>query len=409
MNRDDLFRQIPFFWPDLNEEEYALNDCLVLDPSDVVRIRDATEAVDAIFRKTNRLLRTLPDETLRLLGFPEASLPYIRDHAIPQETIIGRYDWIFHGTDLKLMEFNADTPTFIKELFDVNRYVTEAFHLTDPNESSRTLLQIELRKAVIAAWQRLNRDGAPKIVFTAHADNIEDKWTARFLQEMLDLPSEFVPLHELLVDETSVRTPNGEPIDVLYRQTYPIEHLIDDRAADGDLIGIRLLDLNHNKFVSLLNPLSAFLMQSKGVQALIWELSETDTYFSLDERDIIRTYFLPTFLEAEPLIGHTAYVKKPAFGREGDSVILYDETGQPFHREALQTYANETAVYQQFYELPTRLTETVNGPTSTHYMIGCFCLNGTAAALGARAGSKITNNQSYYLAIGTPTTKEINS
>ncbi len=54
------------------------------------------------------------------------------------------------------------------------------------------------------------------------------------------------PLHELLVDETSVRTPSGEPIDVLYRQTYPIEHLIDDRAADGDLIGIRLLDLNHN-------------------------------------------------------------------------------------------------------------------------------------------------------------------
>ena len=409
MNRDDLFRQIPFFWPDLNEEEYALNDCLVLDSSDVARIRDATEAVDAIFRKTNRLLRTLPDETLRLLGFPEASLPYIRDHAIPQETIIGRYDWIFHGTDLKLMEFNADTPTFIKELFDVNRYVTEAFHLTDPNESSRALLQIELRKAVIAAWQRLNRDGSPKIVFTAHADNIEDKWTARFLQEMLDLPSEFVPLHELLVDETSVRTPSGEPIDVLYRQTYPIEHLIDDRAADGDLIGLRLLDLNHNKFVSLLNPLSAFLMQSKGVQALIWELSETDTYFSLDERDVIRTYFLPTFLEAEPLLGHTAYVKKPAFGREGDSVILYDETGQPFHREALQTYADETAVYQQFYELPTRLTETVNGPTSTHYMIGCFCLNGTAAALGARAGSKITNNQSYYLAIGTPTTKEINS
>ncbi len=44
------------------------------------------------------------------------------------------------------MEFNADTPTFIKELFDVNRYVTEAFHLTDPNESSRALLQIELRK-----------------------------------------------------------------------------------------------------------------------------------------------------------------------------------------------------------------------------------------------------------------------
>ncbi|MFY7869211.1 MAG: glutathionylspermidine synthase family protein, partial [Exiguobacterium sp.] len=252
-------------------------------------------------------------------------------------------------------------------------------------------------------------EGTPKIVFTAHDDNIEDKWTARFLQETLDLPSEFVPLHALLVDEDGVYTPSGERIDILYRQTYPIEHLVDDRAADGDLIGIRLLELNLQKHVSLLNPLSAFLMQSKGVQALIWELYETETLFDQAERDIIGTYFLPTYLEDTPFLGESDYVKKPAFGREGDSVILYTKDGQPFHRETLQTYAEETAVYQQFIELPTRMTTTVKGRMETHYMVGCFCLNGHPSALGVRAGSMITNNQSYYLAVGTPIQKETNS
>ncbi|EPE63007.1 glutathionylspermidine synthase family protein [Exiguobacterium sp. S17] len=403
MNRNDLFGQIPYFWPDLNDEEYALYDCLVYTQDEVDRIREATRAVDAIFRKANRLLRTLPDETLRLLGYPEASLPFLRDKALPQETIIGRYDWIVKDGVIKLMEFNADTPTFIKELFDVNRYVTNEFGLNDPNADATAELKTELRKAVIAAWQRLNRDGTPKIVFTSHDDNIEDKWTTRFLQETLDLPSEFVPLDRLLVDADGVYTPSGERVDVLYRQTYPIEHLVDDRAPNGELIGIRLLELNQAKHVSLLNPLSAFLMQSKGVQALIWELYETDTYFDTAERDIIRTHLLPTYLEADPFLGQGAYVQKPAFGREGDSVILYTEDGVPFHKEVLQTYAKETAVYQQFNELPTRTTTTVNGPVNTHYMIGCFCLNGRPSALGARAGSMITNNQSYYLAIGTPT------
>lgn len=406
MKRDALFGQIPFFWPDLNDEEYALYDCLAMSDDMVRQIREATRDVDSIFRKANRLLRTLPDDTLRLLGYPEASLPFIRDKALPQETIIGRYDWIVKDHMIKLMEFNADTPTFIKELFDVNGYVTEAFDFDNPNVASTTELKRELRKAVIAAWQRLGREGTPKIVFTAHDDNIEDKWTTRFLQETLDLPSEFVPLDQLIVDLDGISTPSGVRIDVLYRQTYPIEHLVDDRAPNGDMIGIRLLELNAAKRVSLLNPLSAFLMQSKGVQALIWELYEAGTYFDEADRSIIESYFLPTYLEAGPFIGRCAYVQKPAFGREGDSVILYDQDGVPFHKETLQTYADETAVFQQFIELPTRLTNTVNGPLETHYMIGCFCLNGHPSALGVRAGSMITNNQSYYLAIGT--TKENN-
>ncbi|MFY7869729.1 MAG: glutathionylspermidine synthase family protein, partial [Exiguobacterium sp.] len=123
MTRDELYSQIPYFWPDLNDEEYALYDCFEMTASQVASVREATEAVDSIFRKTNQLLRTLPDETLRLLGYPEASLPFLREKAMPQETIIGRYDWIMKDGQLKLMEFNADTPTFIKELFDVNGVV----------------------------------------------------------------------------------------------------------------------------------------------------------------------------------------------------------------------------------------------------------------------------------------------
>lgn len=399
--RTALFESIPYFWADLNEEEYALYDCFELTQAQVDTIRQATKEVDAIFNKTAKLLRTLPDSSLLSLGYPKSSLPYLKAKRIPQETVIARYDWVLTPGGPKLLELNADTPTFIKETFDVNGRLTHAFNLNDPNAGQADVLRLEMRKAIVASAQTLGLNRAPKIVFTSHDDHLEDRWTTRYLQEVCALPSEYVPLHQLLLNEDGLWTPSGEKIDILYRQTYPIEHLVEDRSTSGDDIGLALLELETKGLIALINPLSAFLLQSKAVQALIVELAEHGGFFTDAEHATINRYFLPTYLEAEPFLGTDDFVKKPAFGREGDSVTIFHSDGTPRLKETLQTYADETAVYQAFVELPTRATRTENGIRTLHYMFGCFCLNGTPSALGVRAGALITNNQSYFLAIGT--------
>ena len=411
--RERVYKDIPYFYPDLEGEEYALLD-IHCQPEDYwEQIRTAATEVGSIFTKVAPLLRTLEDATLLQLGFPAETLSYIKVKSIPQEYIIGRLDFIVHDSTIKLLEFNSDTPTFIKETFQANSFLCNYFGLKNPNEGNEHLLHIEMRKAVAACWAKENKNRTPKIVFTSHADHIEDKWTTRFLQEQLQLPSEYVSLSELKIitesftedgvtHEPGLFTPSFERIDILYRQTYPIEHLVaDEDPESGEHVGRALMKLVEQDQLMILNPPSAFLLQSKAIQALIWGLHEEEKFFSKDEHDIIHRYFLPTYLDPDTFIHkNQSYVKKPCFGREGDTVEIFNGFGEKTNEEPMKTYTDSLPVYQLYQTLPKRTITTTVGEKHVHLMVGCFLINKQASAIGIRAGGEITNNESYFLPVG---------
>ncbi|MCZ8535943.1 glutathionylspermidine synthase family protein [Paenisporosarcina quisquiliarum] len=413
LERQKVYARVPYFFPDLYEVEYALLDIKKHSLAEVKDIRKAAEQVGAIFRKVVPLLRELDDETLLQLGIPSEALAYCRLKSIPQDTIIGRLDFVVSESGIKLMEFNSDTPTFIKEAFQANDYVCNYYGAANPNETSVDLLRKEMRKAVAASWNHLNRPGTPKIVFTSHGDNIEDLWTTRFLQEHLDLPSEYVSLDQLqiltepveengVITDSGLFTPSGERIDILYRQTYPIEHLVNDKEpTTNENIGQELIKLIIENKVMVLNPPSAFLLQSKAVQALIWGLHEENLYFTTEEQQVIGQYFLPTYLEPDKFLTlNMPYVRKPSLGREGDTVEIFNGAGETIDEEPQKTYIDNLPVYQAFYPLPETEVQTTLGTKHVHLMYGCFLLNDKAGAIGIRAGGAITNNLSYFLPIG---------
>lgn len=413
LERKKVYDEVPYFFPDLYDVEYALLDIRKHSHVDVEQIRVAAEQVGGIFNKVAPLLRELDDATLLQLGIPVEALPYCRIKSIPQETIIGRLDFVVSDAGIKLLEFNSDTPTFIKEAFQANDYVCNYYGVENPNQTCVDLLRKEMRKAVAASWNHLNRPGTPKIAFTSHGDNIEDLWTTRFLQEHLDLPSEYVSLDQLKILTESVEedgvlkepglfTPTGERIDILYRQTYPIEHLVNDKEPTTDEnIGQELIKLIVENKLMVINPPSAFLLQSKAVQAVIWGLHEDGQYFNAQEQQVIEQFFLPTYLEPDEFLKmNKPYVRKPSFGREGDTVEIFNGAGETIDEEPQKSYVDNLPVYQAFYPLPEIEVQTTSGKKHVHLMYGCFLLNGEAGAIGIRAGGAITNNLSYFLPIG---------
>ncbi|MBM7700586.1 glutathionylspermidine synthase [Kurthia huakuii] len=119
------------------------------------------------------------------------------------------------------------------------------------------------------------------VVFTAHAENTEDRETVRYLATAVDAP--FIPLEQLQIERgVGLFDAYGQKIDVLYRQTFPIESLIDDVDQQGNPIGQWLLELVAQQKVALINPPSAFLLQNKAVQAIIWALYEQRHPFFTD-------------------------------------------------------------------------------------------------------------------------------
>jgi glutathionylspermidine synthase len=411
--RAQFYEAIPDFWADLYGAEYALFDYYTLTAQEVEQIRTATDRIGHLYRKTAKLLRQLPDDTLRLLGFHPDTLPFLRASTFPAETVIARADLVYVDGTFKLIELNADTPTFIRETFDINEQVASFFRLASPNEGAVKNVTEAVRHAVWQSYRLLHRDGEPYVVFTSHEDHMEDRETVRYLQRISGMEAAYVPLHELHVVAEDVPLSvggvlrrglydsEGRRIDVLYRQTYPLEHLVEDRAEDGTKVGVQLLELWKEREVALINPPSAFLLQSKAVQALIWGLyEEGNPFFTEEERQWIAEHFLPTYLDEEYFLDQQMmYVQKPAFGREGDTVVIKNGNGEPIAFDSQQTYKDEAPVYQQYVPLPETVVKTVNGYETVKLLHTCFLINGKAVGIGLRAGGMITNNLSYYLPV----------
>ena len=92
-----------------------------------------------------------------------------------------------------------------------------------------------------------------------------------YLSQLCHVENKVVPMSELRITKDALVDKDGAKIDVLYRQTYPIEDLIEDQDPEtGDLVGVELLQLVKAGKLFIINPLSAFLLQPKSIQCLIW-------------------------------------------------------------------------------------------------------------------------------------------
>jgi glutathionylspermidine synthase len=415
LERQQFYTKINGFWHDLFGKEYALWDVKKDSQETIDRIREATDRIGQVLFKTAPLLRQLEDDTLLQLGFPEETINFIRIQPIPYESVIARLDLVVTGEEIKLLEVNADTPTFIKECFAVNGSLCDEFRLQNPNEACETDLRNALQEGILDSFQTLGKKKVPNIVFTSHDDHDEDRLTTMYLKELCELPCQYMNLSELrLVPEPIIENDNvvvqrglydsnGEKIDVLYRQTYPIEHLIlDEDPETNEKVGILLMKLVQEKELAIINPPSAFLLQSKAIMALIWGLHEDGhPFYTEEEHHWIHSYFLPTYLDEDLFLEkEISYVKKPSFGREGDTVEIYKGNGEKVDEDNHKTYQDSLPVFQQFIKLPETTVRTEKGLKRVHYMYGCFYINGRPSAIGIRAGRQITDNESYFLPVG---------
>ncbi|MDR4901060.1 glutathionylspermidine synthase family protein [Bacillus mycoides] len=397
--RKEFYSNYPHFWSDLYECEYSLFHVFPITEQTMKQLQVATERMGKIFFKTARILRNLSNEQLLELGFPTASLPFIRLKGMYPESVISRFDFaLTEDNRIKMLEFNSDTPTFIVECFQMNGKVCEELDYGDPNANQERLLSSGITKAVMEFTKGMEE---PNVVFTAHPEHIEDWNTTMYLSGLCHVENKVMPMTELRITDDALVDRDGLPIDVLYRQTYPIEDLIEDQDPEtGDLVGVELLQLVKEGKLFIINPLSAFLLQPKSIQCLIWGLAEEGAFYTSEEQKWIKEYMLPTYLEPDLFLGKSPFVQKPSFGREGDTITIRDKDTNIMIRNAHETYKSSLPIFQKYTELPVVFLETEKGIEKLSYVFGAFLIAGKASSIGIRAGEKITGNESYYLPVG---------
>jgi glutathionylspermidine synthase len=372
--------ELGFGWADLNDEPYWLDEVVAMDASLYAELEKAAAGLWRVFDKTVRYARGNRD-IYALCGIPPLLWNMLDELPLNPEGEISRYarfDFaVAEDGSIKLLELNADTPTGYAEAAAATPWLCRQAGLASPNEA--------MADAIARAWSKERPQAAACAAYGRHA---EDTGTIDLLAAHSGLALRRLDLLDLSVDEGTVLDGEGRAVERMFA-LYPKEWMAVDDGGEAFAYAIETGKLE------LFNSPHAILLQSKGLQALIWGLHELEMLFSEEEHGWIRKYMLPTY--TRPLFdGH--YVSKSMFGREGGSVKLFGAGGEVEEQDA---EGFDTSVFfPVVYQLRADLPKLRMGSLEYHLLTGFFMIDGSPCGLLGRAGGLITGNSSHFVPIG---------
>lgn len=254
--------------------------------------------------------------------------------------LFGRFDFAggTGGLPIKLLEFNADTPTSLPETAIIQWAQVKANDL--PEEQQFNFVY----DALIANFERLKAlhpDREPAILLSTLKGATEDDNNVSLLREAAreaGFETAFAYVDEVVFSaETGIfaEDETGRLVQwPFWFKLVPWEFI----AWDEPELCRLLTQIVRRDLAVVLNPAYTMLFQSKGLLKYLWDLYPDD----------------PALLECsftEP-IGRSnyPYVQKVFFGREGSNVAVFDEIGIPVEARSGE-YAQQPVVYQALAEL----------------------------------------------------------
>jgi glutathionylspermidine synthase len=291
--------------------------------------------------------------------------------------IYGRFDFSggIDGKPIKLIEFNADTPTGLYESAILQWALLKHNDMDEERQFNNIYQAISDNfRRLITLFDDPDKfdelyDGW-KILFSSIEGNDEEETTTKLLRQIATdagFATGFEFLQSVGFDEEGIHDSHDNPYEYWFK-LYPWE----DIGTDEPELAVMLNDIMNNQKAIILNPAYTLLFQSKGIMKILCDLFPDSPY-------LLKTSF-------EPLEG--AYVEKRVFGREGANTKIVDANGDIIS-ERDGPYQNYKAIYQEY-------TEFVTDVHSNSYQAGVFFAY-EACGLGFRRGGKIMDNMSKFV------------
>ncbi len=295
---------------------------------------------------------------------PEWIIPDLEkswDNDLP--SIYGRLDLAYKNGEIKLLEFNADTPTSLYEAGIVQWFWLQDFDKEKDQFNS-------IHEKLIAYWSELKKHlHQGKLHFTCIKDSLEDLTTVEYLRDcaiQAGIETKLVFIDDIgwefngqfFVDA------DDEQIKNIFK-LYPYEWLLNE-------------DFGRNLTVDLTNtlwiePLWKMILSNKAILPILWEIYPHHPY-------LLKTYF-----DKGDLVD---YAKKPILSREGSNIELFKD-GRSLEKTSGE-YGEEGFIYQDLFELPNF--------DGNYPLIGSWIIGQMPAGIGVREANRlITDNKSRFV------------
>ena len=293
--------------------------------------------------------------------------------------VYGRFD-LAGGIDdkpIKLIEFNADTPTSLFETALLQWGILKYNKLDEEKQFNNVYEAISQNfKRLITLFDDPESFDEHyegwKILFSSISNNAEEERTTRLLQQMASdagFATAFEYLENVHFDENGIYDAKENAYEYWFK-LYPWE----DIAIDEPELATTLTTIMQNQNAIILNPAYTLLFQSKGMMKILCDLFPDSPY-------LLKTSF-------EPLVG-VKQVEKTVFGREGaNTKIINADTS--ISQEQDGPYANHKKIYQEYVEFPP-------DAEGAKYQAGVFFAY-EACGLSFRRGGEIMDNMSKFVA-----------
>lgn len=292
--------------------------------------------------------------------------------------LYGRFDLAggIDGKPIKLIEFNADTPTSLFETAIIQWAMLKFNNLNEASQFNDVYeALVENFKRLITLEEDTSRfdeyyEGW-KILFSSIAGNSEDENTTRLLEAAArdaGFECDFAFVNEVSFDDENGIFWNGQNWEYWFK-LIPWEMI----AIDESDLALIIKNIIKNQKAIILNPAYTLLFQSKGIMKILWDLYPNH----------------PLLLESsfESLKGKKQ-VKKPFLAREGANISIINSDGS-IEIQNDGEYANGKFLYQEFADF-------AKDEKGNSYQAGMFFAF-EGCALGFRKGKDIIDNYSKFV------------
>ncbi|CBG39869.1 glutathionylspermidine synthase family protein [Helicobacter mustelae] len=375
---EKTLEQIGLQWhSDEDQTPYISDELIVVSEEEAEAFYEAGNTLYDMFVEAAEYV--IEKELFFELDIPNSIIPMIKQ-SFEEEIhwhLYGRFDFAggLDGKPIKLLEFNADTPTMLYESALVQWALLKANGL-DENKQFNNIHEAigENFKRMItlggdtAAFSELYEGW--KILFSSVRGNIEEERTTRFLQEIaqsVGFATAYAPMDAVQFSAEEGVFFEEENYEFLFK-LIPWENI----AIDEPELALIMQSMMENKNTIFLNPAYTLLFQSKRMLKILWDLFPNHPL-------LLESSFTPLKSKKQ--------VKKTAFGREGANVEILDALGGVIAKND-GIYANHKPIFQEFYEL--------NHQDGFYYQPNVFFAY-ESCALGFRKGGLVIDNYSKFV------------
>jgi glutathionylspermidine synthase len=313
------------YWDESAAYEFSLKEIENIEASTQILHLLCLETVDKIYN--NR-------ELLKKIGIEEHYFDLIKYSWENEKdfSLYGRFDLAFNGKDLKMLEYNADTPTGLFESAVFQWYWLEDLQRATNNYNLDQFNSIH--DMMVDYFAKLNLKDT--LYFAATRESLEDLGTVEYLKEVAKeakLKSNLIFLEDIGLDHS-----NNTFVDLEGNQIFNMFKLMPWEEIANCSFNKAVKENILNQKMLFIEPAWKAILSNKAIMAVMWDLFPNhplllETYFADQNHDL------------------KDFVVKPFFSREGSNVEIFENGKIVETTKTDFTTLNKFKIVQQKAEL----------------------------------------------------------